>query len=146
MRLPVLPLSAEKKKNQDHWSLRTLFKSAKQGSGKPTVSARLSLCSRSAASGSPWPMGRSTPGFPVLRHLPEFAQTHVRWVSDDVPPSPYDSQLPRIIQLLLKWSQKHKYTDFPRLLFQWLNWTCYYVFRTPSHLLLHSAVLKTLSY
>ena len=28
------------------------------------------------------PVNRSTPGFPVLHHLPEFAQTHVHWVSD----------------------------------------------------------------
>ena len=33
------------------------------------------------------PMGRSTPGFPVLRHLPELAQTHVHWVSDTIQPS-----------------------------------------------------------
>ena len=37
----------------------------------------------------------STPGFPVLHHLPEFAQTHVHWVGDAtqsshplLPPSP----------------------------------------------------------
>ena len=28
------------------------------------------------------PMNCSTPGFPVLHHLLEFAQTHVHWVSD----------------------------------------------------------------
>ena len=28
----------------------------------------------------------STPGFPVLHHLPEFAQTHVQWVSDVIQP------------------------------------------------------------
>ena len=28
------------------------------------------------------PMNSSTPGFPVLYCLPEFAQTHVHWVSD----------------------------------------------------------------
>ena len=33
----------------------------------------LTLCS---------PMDCSTPGFPVLHSLPEFAQTHVHWVSD----------------------------------------------------------------
>ena len=27
-------------------------------------------------------MDGSIPGFPVLQHLPEFAQTHVHWVSD----------------------------------------------------------------
>ena len=29
----------------------------------------------------------STPGFPVLHYLPEFAQTHVHWVSDAIQPS-----------------------------------------------------------
>ena len=32
-------------------------------------------------------MDCSTPGFPVLHYLPEFAQTHVRWVSDAIQPS-----------------------------------------------------------
>ena len=31
------------------------------------------------------PMDCSTPGFPVLYHFPEFAQTHVHWVSDAIP-------------------------------------------------------------
>ena len=30
------------------------------------------------------PMDCSTPGFPVLHSLPEFAQTHVLWVSDAI--------------------------------------------------------------
>ena len=30
------------------------------------------------------PMDCSMPGFPVLYHLPEFAQTHVHWVGDDI--------------------------------------------------------------
>ena len=29
------------------------------------------------------PMDCSTPGFPVLHHLPALAQTHVHWVSDE---------------------------------------------------------------
>ena len=33
------------------------------------------------------PMNCSTPGFSVLHHLPEFVQTHVRWVSDAIQPS-----------------------------------------------------------
>ena len=33
------------------------------------------------------PMDRSTPGFPVIHHLPEFAQTHVYGVSDTIRPS-----------------------------------------------------------
>ena len=32
-------------------------------------------------------MDCSTPGFPVLHHLPEFAQTHVHWVADAIQPS-----------------------------------------------------------
>ena len=33
------------------------------------------------------PTDCSTPGFPVLHYLPEFAQTHVHWVSDVIQPS-----------------------------------------------------------
>ena len=33
------------------------------------------------------PMNCSTPGFPVLHYLPEFAQTHIHWVSDAIQPS-----------------------------------------------------------
>ena len=33
------------------------------------------------------PMDCSTLGFPVLHYLPEFAQTHVHWVSDAIQPS-----------------------------------------------------------
>ena len=33
------------------------------------------------------PIDCSTPGFPVLHHLPELAQTHVHWVSDAIQPS-----------------------------------------------------------
>ena len=32
-------------------------------------------------------MDLSTPDLPVLHHLPEFAQTHFRWVSDAIQPS-----------------------------------------------------------
>ena len=32
-------------------------------------------------------MDCSPPGFPVLHHLPEFAQTHVHWVNDAIQPS-----------------------------------------------------------
>ena len=32
-------------------------------------------------------MDCSTPCFPVLHHFPEFAQTHVHWVSDAIQPS-----------------------------------------------------------
>ena len=33
------------------------------------------------------PTDCSTPGFAVLHHLPEFAQTHVHWVCDAIQPS-----------------------------------------------------------
>ena len=33
------------------------------------------------------PMDCSTPGFPLLHHLPGLAQTHVHWVSDAIQPS-----------------------------------------------------------
>ena len=46
------------------------------------------------------PMNCSTPGFPVLHYLPQFAQTHVHWVGDATQPShpllfpsPYASNL-----------------------------------------------------
>ena len=32
------------------------------------------------------PMDCSMPGFPVLPHLPVFAQTHVHWISDAIQP------------------------------------------------------------
>ena len=32
-------------------------------------------------------MDCSTPGFPVLHHFLEFAQTHVHWISDAIQPS-----------------------------------------------------------
>ena len=51
---------------------------------------RLSCCCCSVAQLCPAlcdPMDCSTPGFPVLHHLLEFAQTHVRWVGDAIQPS-----------------------------------------------------------
>ena len=33
------------------------------------------------------PVACSTPGFPVLHHLPELAQIHVHWVSEAIQPS-----------------------------------------------------------
>ena len=43
------------------------------------------------------PIDCSTPGFPVLHHLPELAQTHVHWVSDTIQLSclivPFSSRL-----------------------------------------------------
>ena len=39
-------------------------------------------------------MDCSMPGFPVIHYLPEFAQTHVHWVSDGIQPSPLIISLP----------------------------------------------------
>ena len=33
------------------------------------------------------PMDCSTPGFPALHYLPDFAHTHVQWVNDAIQPS-----------------------------------------------------------
>ena len=46
------------------------------------------------------PMDCSTPGFPVLHYLPEFAQTHVHGVSDAIQPShPLSSPSPSALSL-----------------------------------------------
>ena len=46
------------------------------------------------------PMDCSTPGFPVLYYLLEFAQTHVHWVSDAIQPShPLLSPSPHALNL-----------------------------------------------
>ena len=46
------------------------------------------------------PMDSSIPGFPVLHYLPEFAQTHVHWVSDAIQPShPLPSPSPPALSL-----------------------------------------------
>ena len=46
------------------------------------------------------PMDCSTPGFPVLRHMPELAQTHVHQVSDAIQPShPLSSPSPPAFSL-----------------------------------------------
>ena len=56
------------------------------------------------------PMDCSTSDFPVLHHLPELAETHVRWVDDAIQPScPLSPPSPPAINL----SQHHS-------LFQWV--------------------------
>ena len=46
-----------------------------------------------------YPMHCSTPGFPVLHCLLDFAETHLHWVSDAVQPS--HPPLPRLLQPLI---------------------------------------------
>ena len=77
----------------------------------------------------------STPGFPVLHHLPELAPTHVHWVGDSIQPShPLSSPSPLTFNLsqhqgLFKWvSSSHQVSKVLELQlqnqsFQWIfNW------------------------
>ena len=94
-----------------HWSLVDFF--VKVGYEKLTgdPDSRLLLFSHSVVSHSLWPQDCSTPRFPVLHHLPEFAQTHVHWVGDDSQPShPLSSASPPAFSL-----SQHQG------LFQWLS-------------------------
>ena len=57
------------------------------------------------------PTGCSKPGFPVPHHLPEFAQVHVHWISDAIPPSrPLSPSSPSVFNI-----SKHQG------LFQWVG-------------------------
>ena len=78
------------------------------------------------------PMDCSTPGFPVLHYLPEFAQTHVSWVVDAIqpthpllPPSPLAlslSQHQGLFQWISSLPQVAKVLEFQlqRQSFQWI--------------------------
>ena len=75
------------------------------------------------------PMDCSTPGFPVLHHLPELAQTHVHWVSDVIQPShPLFSPSPPTFYLsehqgLFKWvGSLHRVSKVLELQHQSLQW------------------------
>ena len=66
-----------------------------------------------------YPMDCSTPGFPVLHYLLEFAQSHVHCVGDAIQPShPLSSPSPPALNLsqhqdLVKWvSSSHKVASF----------------------------------
>ena len=65
------------------------------------------------------PMDCSTPGFPVLHHLLEFAQSHVHWVDDGIqPPHPLLFPSPPALHLsqhqgLFQWvSSSHQVAKF----------------------------------
>jgi len=91
------------------------------------------------------PMDCSTPGFPVLHHLPEFAQTHVHWVCDATQPShPLSSPFPPAFNLSasgffpMSWlfaseakglelqlqHQSFQWIFSVDFLFDWLIWSC----------------------
>ena len=62
------------------------------------------------------PVDCSTPGFPVLHHLPEFDQIHVHWVHDAIQPShTLSPSSPSVLNL-------SQHQD----LFQWLGSLCWY--------------------
>ena len=90
-------------------------------------------------------MDCSTPGFPVLHHLPEFAQTHVPWVGDAIqpscplsPPSPpvfslsqhqglfqwvsSSHQVARVLELQL-WHRSFRWRFGIDFLYNWLVWS-----------------------
>ena len=77
------------------------------------------------------PMDCSTQGFPVLHHLPEFAQTHVCWVSDAIqpshpllPPSPPALNLSQF-QGLFQWvSSSHQVAKVLELQLQHQSFQC----------------------
>ena len=60
------------------------------------------------------PMDCSVPGFPILHHLSEFAQTHVHWVDDAIQPSYPLLPTSPLLPLLLDLSQHQG-------LFQWVS-------------------------
>ena len=78
------------------------------------------------------PMNCSTPGFPVLHYLLEFAQKHVHWVSDAIqpshplsppfPPAPNPSQHQGLFQWVGSSHQWPKYWSFSfkHQSFQWI--------------------------
>ena len=90
------------------------------------------------------PMDCSMPGFPVLHHLLEFAQTHVHWVSDAIQPSrPLSCPSPpafnlsqhqglfqwvssshHVAQVLELWHQSFQWIFRVDLLYDWLIWSC----------------------
>ena len=67
-----------------------VYKGGCQGLGGWATRSWYLICCRSVAQlclALCSPMDCSTPGFPVLHHLLELAQTHVHWVSDAIQPS-----------------------------------------------------------
>ena len=91
-----------------------VYKGGCQGLGGWATRSWYLICCRSVAQlclALCSPMDCSTPGFPVLHHLLELAQTHVHWVSDAIQPfHPLSSPS----SLTFNLSQHHS-------LFQWVS-------------------------
>ena len=62
-----------------NWFLIEDFPSSRSSASLLLFSRRVWLCN---------PRDCSTPGSPVPRHLPEFAQVHVHWIGNAIQPSP----------------------------------------------------------
>ena len=86
------------------------------------LTSLLLLFSPLIMSNSSQPMDCSTPGFPVLHHLPEFAQTHVPWIDDAIQPF-HPLSFPSLLAFSLSQHQ---------CLFQWVGsshqWPKYWSF------------------
>ena len=88
--------------------------------------SRVQLCS---------PMDCGTPDFPVLHHLPDFAQTHVHWVGDAIQSShPLSSSSPALNlsqhQGLFQWvDSSHQGSQILELQLQTFEW----IFRVDFH-------------
>ena len=65
------------------------------------------------------PMNCSTPRFPVFHYLPEFAQTHVHWVSDAIQP------FTLLCPLLLLPSSFPRISVFSNESVFWIKWPKY---------------------
>ena len=70
-------------------------------------------------------MNYSMPCFPILHYLPEFAQTHVHWVSDAIQPShplstPFSSCSQSFLASLFQWvGSSHQVAKVLELQFQY---------------------------
>ena len=74
---------------------------------KVSISSFVVAVHHSVVSRALWPMDCSPPGFSVLHHLPELAQTPVHWVSDAIQPPRFLSPPP-----LIFWSSCFSYLEF----------------------------------
>ena len=75
------------------------------------------------------PMDCSTPGFPILYYLPEFAQTQVHWVSDAIPQSHSLSSLSPALNL----SQHQVFSSELALHIRWPKYWSFSLSISPSN-------------